>query len=308
MAPHRTNVEAEMAYPHGGVLEVEGFEIEGFEIEGINKKCCAYIPPAKSQQPLRGATLPTPQGPITMTTSLQALNDQDQPEVCKHACGAKKTGCKTRSKPSAPTTRGEDERSPRWDQLHCQADPSVVVVSPRLQLQCVTTVAENDDEKEENPFAPSLWTLPPQSLHILEGPDDLPTPDQCQNEARTYQFVHFEVLSVDPPSPSSPPSSPSSLHSPALSFTSLPSTPRDNCNADDIWPFYVEEGGHHICKFCCTGDKRKNAKDKTYQMSTGTTPLRHHLLREHLKLWVIACDRLNVLIKGNGTKPAEQFQ
>ncbi len=29
MAPRHTNIEAETAYPHGGVLEVEGFEIEG---------------------------------------------------------------------------------------------------------------------------------------------------------------------------------------------------------------------------------------------------------------------------------------
>ncbi len=120
MAPCHTNVEAETAYPCGGVLEVEGFEIEGtydsqrlllltrVSFSGINKvgpvqnrrvtrgaakqgefclslftqKHCAYIPPAKSQQPLRGATLPTPQGPVTTTTSLQALNDQDQPGKC----------------------------------------------------------------------------------------------------------------------------------------------------------------------------------------------------------------------------------
>ncbi len=56
------------------------------------------------------------------------------------------------------------------------------------------------------------------------------------------------------------------------------------------------------------GNKQKNTKDKTYQMSTGTTPLHHHLLREYLKLWVIACNRLNMLIKGNGTKPAKQFR
>ncbi len=29
MAPRRTNIEAQTAYPCGGVLEVEGFEIEG---------------------------------------------------------------------------------------------------------------------------------------------------------------------------------------------------------------------------------------------------------------------------------------
>ncbi len=90
----------------------------------------------------------------------------------------------------------------------------------------VTTVSEDDEEEEENPFVPSLQTLLPQSPHILEGPNDLPTPDQRRNEARTYQFVHFEAPSVNPPSPSSPSSSPSlPLHSPALSFTSLPSTP-----------------------------------------------------------------------------------
>ncbi len=65
-------------------------------------------------------------------------------------------------------------------------------------------VSEDDDKEEENPFTPSLQTLPPQSLHILEGPNDLPTSDQHRNEARTYQFVHFEAPSVDPPSPSLP--------------------------------------------------------------------------------------------------------
>ncbi len=39
-------------------------------------------------------------------------------------------------------------------------------------------VSEDDEEEEENPFAPSLQTLPSQLPHILEGPDDLPTPDQ----------------------------------------------------------------------------------------------------------------------------------
>ncbi|KAK0477578.1 hypothetical protein IW261DRAFT_1565890 [Armillaria novae-zelandiae] len=56
------------------------------------------------------------------------------------------------------------------------------------------------------------------------------------------------------------------------------------------------------------GDKHKNTKDKNYSMSTGTTSLRHHLIREHLKLWVTACDKLNTLIKGNGMKAAKKFQ
>ncbi|KAK0447572.1 hypothetical protein EV421DRAFT_148231 [Armillaria borealis] len=140
MAPRRTNVEAETSYPRGGVLEVEGFEIEGINKVGPaqNQRVTrGAAKQAKSQQPLRGATLPTPQGPITTTTSLQALNDQDQSEVRKHARGAKKTCHKTRSKPSAPTAGGEDERSPRQGQPHRQADPPdpVVVVSPRPQFQ-----------------------------------------------------------------------------------------------------------------------------------------------------------------------------
>ncbi len=56
-------------------------------------------------------------------------------EVHKHACGVKKTSHKTRSKPSHPQQEVEGERSPHQDQLHRQADPSVVVVSPQLQLQ-----------------------------------------------------------------------------------------------------------------------------------------------------------------------------
>ncbi|KAK0460198.1 uncharacterized protein EV420DRAFT_1641527 [Desarmillaria tabescens] len=185
----------------------------------------------------------------------------------------------------------------------------------------ITTVQDDDDEL--NPFAP---TLPPSSPHILEGPYDFVSPPSTPSRshsasppsrrsadgATTYRFVHFEEPSITPSSPedslSSPlPSLASPLSSPASISVSPLSSAKERRDADDVWPFYME-GDRRICKLCQAGDKHKNAKDKTYSMSTGTTSLRHHLIREHLKLWVTACDRLGTLIKGNGTKAAEKFR
>ncbi|KAK0480802.1 hypothetical protein IW261DRAFT_1419138 [Armillaria novae-zelandiae] len=71
-----------------------------------------------------------------------------------------------------------------------------------------------------------------------------------------------------------------------ISASPLLST-KERHDADDVWPFYVEEDNRRICKLCWAGDKHKNTKDKNYSMT---------------------CGKLNTLIKGNGMKAAEKFQ
>ncbi|KAK0219219.1 hypothetical protein IW262DRAFT_1462862 [Armillaria fumosa] len=174
-------------------------------------------------------------------------------------------------------------------------------LSLQTQMPKDIDVCLHEDDDELNPFTP---TLPPLLPHILEGPYDFVsppstpsqsqpalTPSRCQyaDGATAYRFIHFEELSVIALLPDDLLSSPSpSLASPLLSSTHVSVSPLSSAkechDADDVWPFYVEEGDHQICKLCQVGDKHKNAKDKTYSMSTGSTSLCHHLIREHLKL------------------------
>ncbi len=77
MAPRRTNIEAQTAYPCGGVLEVEGFEIEGMydsrrlllltqvSFSGINK-----VGPAQNQRVTRGAAK---QGEFSLSYSHRSI-------------------------------------------------------------------------------------------------------------------------------------------------------------------------------------------------------------------------------------------
>ncbi len=118
------------------------------------------------------------------------------------------------------------------------------------------------EDNNEDWFGP---TLPPSSPHVLEGPDDIrtastpicPPPHGCK--ATTYQFVHFDA--PDPPSspaesflspsPSPRPLSVLSHESSQSSPSSSPlSTPKDSHGAGDVWPFFIEEDGHHVCKLC----------------------------------------------------------
>ncbi|PBK85478.1 hypothetical protein ARMGADRAFT_556216 [Armillaria gallica] len=135
--------------------------------------------------------------------------------------------------------------------------------------------------------------------------------------AVSYQFVHFDPprtsssadgsFSSVPGSPTSDaPSLPSSNSS---GSDSSPSSAKDSSrNTDDVWSFYIEEGNRCVCKLCHGGDKRKkNGKDKIYSIKTGTTGLRYHLMKDHLQLWVSACDKMGVSVKGAGIKAAERF-
>ncbi|KAK0488061.1 hypothetical protein EDD18DRAFT_1110673 [Armillaria luteobubalina] len=70
-----------------------------------------------------------------------------------------------------------------------------------------------------------------------------------------------------------------------------------------------EEGNHHVCKLCHGGDKcKKNRKDKIYSIKTGTTGLQYHLIKDHLQLWIAACDKMGVSVKDTGIRAAERLQ
>ncbi len=65
----------------------------------------------------------------------------------------------------------------------------------------------------------------------------------------------------------------------------------------------------HSNSLVSAGDKhKKNSKDKTYSIKTSTTGLQYHLIKEHLRLWVSACDKMGVSVKGAGIKAAAKFQ
>ncbi|PBK88349.1 hypothetical protein ARMGADRAFT_1034021 [Armillaria gallica] len=54
--------------------------------------------------------------------------------------------------------------------------------------------------------------------------------------------------------------------------------------------------------------KKSAARPKTYRMSTGTTSLRNHLMKDHMHLWVAIYDKLRVSIKGKAGRAAQKFQ
>ncbi len=54
-----------------------------------------------------------------------------------------------------------------------------------------------------------------------------------------------------------------------------------------------------------TGTSKKSvARPKTYGMSTGTTGLQSHLMKDHMHLWVATCNKLGVSIKGKAGRAA----
>ncbi|KAK0449365.1 hypothetical protein EV421DRAFT_1732636 [Armillaria borealis] len=309
--------EIDKSRPCGGVLEVEGFAIEGIDIAASRRSKRTAAALLK-----QAAELKQPSQTKATSKSLELrINEQDhsEPRSNSTTCATRKSHKKAGPTTSTNVVPEESEGSPRHGQPHHQEDPSELAV-PDAQVripvsQCMTTVQE--DNEEINLFAP---TLPSSSPHILEGPYDfvspLSTPSHLHSAlmpscpsaggATAYRFVHFEEPSVKPSSPAeslslSSPSLASAPPSPASVSMSPLSSAKDQRDADNVWPFYLEEGDRQVCKLCWAGDKHKNAKEKTYSMSTGTTSLRHHLIREYLKL-------LNTSIKGNGTKAAEKFR
>ncbi|KAK0445280.1 uncharacterized protein EV420DRAFT_1648418 [Desarmillaria tabescens] len=107
----------------------------------------------------------------------------------------------------------------------------------------------------------------------------------------SYQFVHFNPLKTPLSADESLSSVPGSLVSDVQSLSSSDSSGLPS-----------SEGDSHVC------DKhKKNGKDKIYSVKTGMTGLQYHLIKDHLQLWVSACDKMGVLVKGAGIKAAERF-
>ncbi|KAK0477710.1 hypothetical protein EDD18DRAFT_1114615 [Armillaria luteobubalina] len=177
-----------------------------------------------------------------------------------------------------------------------ESEQDVPLQSARVIMQ------EVEEDEEERPFVAS--PLPPSSPHTLEGPDSSPLPSTPSTPIRATPDVSFSSV------PGLPTSAQSLMLSEASDSGSSPSSAKDSSrNADDVWSFYIEEGNCHVCKLCHGGDKhKKNGKDKIYSIKTGTTGLRYHLIKDHLRLWVAACDKMGVSVKGAGIRAAERFR
>ncbi|KAK0458858.1 uncharacterized protein EV420DRAFT_1479527 [Desarmillaria tabescens] len=211
----------------------------------------------------------------TQATTVNTHNQSPLPLVSWTLTHGATKNHKTTSSSVIGASGDEYQGSPRRGRHHRQNDPPEIV---NMSPQRVTIVSEDNDEDWFGP------TLPPSSPHVLEGPEDIRTPSTPvhppphRREATTYRFVHFDA--PDPPlSPveSSPLPSPSSKSSSVLSHESSPSsspspTQKDSRGAGDIWPFFVEEDSHRICKLC-RANKKSATRPKTYRMSTGTTVL-----------------------------------
>ncbi|KAK0245065.1 hypothetical protein EDD85DRAFT_943469 [Armillaria nabsnona] len=178
---------------------------------------------------------------------------------------------------------------------------------------------ELEEDDEESPFVALL--LPPSSLHALEGPGDSSSPFSTPTRttpanAVSYQFVHFDLPRTSSFADGSFPSVPGSLTSDVQnlmlsnssdSSSSSLSAKDSSQNTDNVWSFYIKEGDHHMCKLCWGDKHKKNGKDKVYSIKTGMTGLQYHLIKDHLWLWVSACDKMGVLVKGVGIRAAERF-
>ncbi|KAK0215915.1 hypothetical protein EDD85DRAFT_962584 [Armillaria nabsnona] len=274
MAPR--HVETDKSRPCGGVLEVEGFEIEGINVAGPSASH-DYSAAEPKQPSWTKATSKSLELPINKP-------DHSEPHSNSTTHAARKSRKKAGPKTLTNVVPEESKGSPHRGQPHHQEDPSELAVPDaqvRIPLsQRMTTIQEDDEEI--NPFVP---TLPSSSPHILEGPYDFVSPPSTPSHlpsaltpsrpsaggAMAYRFVHFEeplvVLSSPAESLSSPsPSLASAPPSPVSVSTSPLSLAKDHRDADDVWPFYLEEGDHWVCKLCRAGNKHKNAKEKTYSM------------------------------------------
>ncbi|THH19265.1 hypothetical protein EUX98_g8810 [Antrodiella citrinella] len=178
-------------------------------------------------------------------------------------------------------------------------------VLPQTDSTSGRATAPQEQSNDQIRPAPANVRNPPiMPQPAAPGPTDV-APDSPNNEI----FNMETVATLPTRAPGSPRSGP---HSPQR--RNHRANRANNKKGKDVWEFFenfpAEKPKRRQCKLC----QHLNKTDPSYMVAeysvtTGTDPLRTHLLSEHLELWVDGCDRLNIEITAKKAQTAvEQYR